>query len=162
METVGPLSCGFIYVGLPERSRTDYQASNISTYISFNHFNLNRKFMGPPHLSAPTPKLVSSLVLRVSASTATWARNLGAVLGPSSFLFCLMEQGWLLTKCPFIPFPIAHRQHPDFLWGITPPPCICYVVWVTFTLFLANCGPWLVRASQHNSISPALEIGSEF
>lgn len=121
METVGPLSCGFIYVGLPERSRTYYQASNISAYISFSHSN-STAISWVPLPSLPLPPslfllLYFQFLLRVSASTATWAWSLGAVLGACVFPILSHGAGVASYQVPIPPFSHCSQTAPRFPLG---------------------------------------------
>lgn len=109
MATVGPLSCGFTYVGLPERSRIDYQVSNISPICLLVTLNLTT-ISRVPLTSLPLPPnlllfLYFQSWLRVSTSTAICARNLSAGLS-ASFPALLLAKGRLLTEAHSSPLPL--------------------------------------------------------
>lgn len=144
METVGPLSCGFIYVGLLERSRTDYQASNISAYISFNHFKLNHKFMCPPHRSAPTPKLVSSLVFPVSVKSVSIHSHLSqkswCCLVASVFPILSHGAGVASYQVPIPPLSHCSQTAPRFPLGNCTP--TLYLLCDLGSIYPVPCQLW--------------------
>lgn len=97
--------------------------------------------MCPPYLSALLPNLLLlsyiQSFLRMSMSRVIRSGDLGAVLGPPSSSLSIGDEGWLLTQHPFLPSPIAHSTQISFGESL-PSPCICCVLWVEFTVPLAQ------------------------